>query len=71
MTITGDAIGECSPLDTDTVNVKVLPARSQIIDAVERAPVNNAVAFAAVLGDEAGTGEPVRFDWTFSAGGTA
>ncbi len=71
LTITGDAVGECSPLDTDTVNVKVLPARSQIIDAVERAPVNRAVSFAAVLGDEAGTGEPVRYDWTFSDGGTA
>jgi len=71
LTITGDAVGECSPLDTDTVNVKVLPARSQRIDAVERAPVSSAVAFAAVLGDEAGTGEPVRYDWIFSDGGTA
>ena len=71
MTITGDAVGECSPLDTDTVNVKVLPARSQIIDAVERAPVNSAVSFAAVLGDEAGTVEPMRYDCTFSDGGTA
>ncbi len=71
LTITGDAIGECSPLDTDTVQVSVLPARSQSISAVDRAPVSEPVQFSAVLGDEAGTGTPVQYDWNFSDGGTA
>ncbi len=71
LTITGDAIGDCSPLDTDTVSVRVLPARSQTIDAVARAAVASDVRFAAVLGDETGAGEPVRYDWAFSDGGTA
>lgn len=71
LTITGDAIGQCSPLDTDTVQVRVLPARSQEIDAVERAPMGEPVAFAAVLGEETGTGTPVSFEWSFSDGGAA
>ncbi|MGR3713382.1 MAG: PKD domain-containing protein [Shimia sp.] len=71
LTITGDAVGQCSPLDTDTVTVDVLPARSQDIIAVDRAPMGEAVQFAANLGDEAGTGTPVAFDWSFSDGGTA
>lgn len=71
LTITGDAVGQCSPLDTDTVTVEVLPAKSQEISAVERAPVGEAVAFSAQLGEEAGTGDPVAFDWRFSDGGEA
>ncbi|WP_353308472.1 PKD domain-containing protein [Shimia sp. NS0008-38b] len=71
LTITGDAVGQCSPLDKDTVKVTVLSARSLEIDAVERAPSGEAVQFAAVLGDEPGTGEPVSFDWAFSDGATA
>ncbi|TCL09880.1 PKD repeat protein [Shimia isoporae] len=71
LTITGDAVGQCSPLDTDTVTVEVLPAKTQEIVAVERAPVGSAVSFTAQLGDEAGTGDPVAFDWSFSDGGEA
>ena len=71
LTITGDAKGQCSPLDTDTVNVTVLPARSQSIEAVERAPVGEAVRFAVVLGDETGTGAPTAYRWSFSDGGSA
>ncbi|WP_165798967.1 PKD domain-containing protein [Shimia abyssi] len=71
LTITGDTVGQCSPLDTDVVNVEVLPARSQSIEAVERAPAGGAVSFAAVLGDEPNTGEPIAYDWVFSDGGTA
>lgn len=71
LTITGDAVGQCSPLDTDTVTVEVLPARSQTIVAVDRAPVGEAVAFAAKLGEAAGTGDPVAFDWQFSDGANA
>ncbi|MEP2533298.1 PKD domain-containing protein [Shimia sp.] len=71
LTITGDAKGQCSPLDTDVVNVTVLAARSQSIDAVERAPAGQPVDFAVVLGNEPDTGEPVAYNWTFSDGGTA
>jgi len=71
LTITGDAVGQCSPLDTDTVTVEVLPAKSQDILAVERAPVGDSVSFVAQLGEEAGTGDPVSFDWRFSDGGEA
>ena len=71
LTITGDAMGQCSPLDTDTVNVTVLPARSQSIRAVDRAPAGEAVSFTAVLGDEPGTGEATGHVWHFSDGGSA
>ena len=71
LTITGDALGQCSPIDIDSMNVTVLPAKSQSIDAVRRAPVGEPVSFTAVLGDEPGTGNPTGFSWTFSDGGTA
>ncbi|MCP4818402.1 MAG: PKD domain-containing protein, partial [Shimia sp.] len=66
LTITGDAVGQCSPLDTDTVTVDVLPAKSQEIVAVDRAPVGQPVDFAVQLGNETGTGSPIGYAWQFS-----
>ncbi|MEQ9693837.1 PKD domain-containing protein [Shimia sp. SDUM112013] len=71
LTITGEAIGQCSPVDTDTMQVTVLPAKTQYIDAPARAPAAKPVTFAAVLGDEPGTGDPTEYTWRFSDGGTA
>lgn len=71
LTITGDALGQCSPIDTDTLEVTVLAARSLAIAAPDRAPAGETVRFNAVLGDEGDAGEPTGFEWQFSDGGTA
>lgn len=72
LTITGDATGQCSPLDTDVVTMTVLPARSQNIDAAARAAIGVAVPFTVLLDgrDQAG-GTVESHDWQFSDGGSA
>ena len=71
LTITGEANGQCSPVDTDTMQVTVLPAKTQSIDAPARAPAGEPVEFGAILGNEAGTGDPTGYTWRFSDEGTA
>ncbi|MCP9481346.1 PKD domain-containing protein [Shimia sp. CNT1-13L.2] len=71
LTIVGDAQGACNPIDTDTVNISVRPAKSQSIAAPERVASGLEVAFRAVLGDEPGTGEAISHSWDFGDGATA
>lgn len=70
LTITGDAIGACSPLDTDTVNVQVVAAPDQAIVGSERAAAGLPANFAVTLDDLAGA-SVISHSWTFSDGGTA
>ncbi|MEO0938492.1 MAG: PKD domain-containing protein [Pseudomonadota bacterium] len=70
LTIQGEAIAACSPLDTDTVNVEVLAAPSQDIAGSERAAAGMPATFRAELGDLGGA-SIVSQSWEFSDGGTA
>lgn len=70
LTIQGEAVGDCSPLDTDTASIEVLPAPEQVIVAGDRAAAGLPAPFEAQvndLGDATVTGHT----WTFSDGGTA
>lgn len=70
LTITGDALGSCSPLDTDTVNVEVVAAPAQSIVGSERAAAGLPAGFSVSLDDLAGA-SVISHQWTFSDGGTA
>ncbi|TDE39086.1 PKD domain-containing protein [Antarcticimicrobium sediminis] len=70
LTITGEARGACSPLDTDTTLVEVVPAPELRIRGPERAAVGAAVTLKAHVG-AAGGETPKNFRWTFGDGSTA
>ena len=70
LTITGEALGACSPLDTDVTNVVVVAAPEQTILAADRAAAGQPERFAVGL-SQLGEAEPVSHSWTFSDGGTA
>ncbi|WP_165390189.1 PKD domain-containing protein [Thalassococcus sp. S3] len=70
LTITGEAMGACSPLDTDVVNVEVVAAPELQIRGAERAAAGLPADFKAQLSDLGGA-TPIGFDWTFSDGATA
>lgn len=70
LTITGDARGSCSPLDSDTAQVEVIPAPELSIEGPVRAAAAAETAFAARLsGTGAGVAEALR--WDFGDGTTA
>lgn len=70
LTITGEAIGSCSPLDTDTLNVEVVAAPGQSITGPERAAAGQPASFGIALSDLRG-GSVISHTWQFSDGGTA
>ncbi|WP_147108755.1 PKD domain-containing protein [Tateyamaria sp. syn59] len=70
LTIQGDAIGDCSPLDTDTARVTVLPAPSQTIEANDRAAAGLPALFAAKM-QGMDSAEVTNHTWTFSDGTVA
>ncbi|WP_246455604.1 PKD domain-containing protein [Sulfitobacter aestuariivivens] len=70
LTIQGEAVGSCSPLDTDTATITVLAGPSQDIIAADRAAAGTEAPYAVSLTD-LDTGEVVSHEWTFSDGGTA
>ncbi|WP_239113360.1 PKD domain-containing protein [Shimia biformata] len=67
LTITGDTIGACSPLDTDTLTVTVLDAPTQEIDAPLRAALGNDIVFSASLSGVS-DGVEAQHRWTFPDG---
>jgi len=70
LTITGEAQGACSPLDTDTTEVVVLPAPELSVDGPDRTAAGEPTAYAAMV-SEAGGGTATRFSWDFGDGSTA
>ena len=70
LTITGEARGACSPLDTDTAQVEVLPAPKLVLNGPDRAAAGGVAEFSAGV-DEAGGGTPERFHWEFGDGASA
>jgi len=70
LTIQGEANGDCSPLDTDTAIVDVLPAPALEIVTADRAAAGLPAQFAAAL-DELGDATVVGHEWTFSDGASA
>lgn len=70
LTIQGEAIAACSPLDTDVVNVRVIAAPSQEIVSPDRTAAGAPTTFAAQMGDLAGA-KIAEQDWRFSDGGSA
>jgi large repetitive protein len=70
LTITGEARGLCSPLDTDVATITVLAAPKLVIQASDRAAAGLATEFTADL-TQLGGASIVGFDWKFSDGTTA
>ncbi len=70
LTITGEALGTCSPLDTDIVNVQVVAAPDQEIVGSDRAAAGMPASFNAVLGDLGGA-SILSQSWSFEGGGRA
>ncbi|MFT6676965.1 MAG: PKD repeat protein [Sulfitobacter sp.] len=70
LTITGEALGSCSPLDTDTVNIEVVAAPAQSIIGSERAAAGLPADFAIDLSDLEGA-SVISHRWAFSDGGSA
>ncbi|GAA6201889.1 PKD domain-containing protein [Aquicoccus sp. SU-CL01552] len=69
LTITGEAQGACSPLDTDTTEVVVLPAPELSVEGPERTAAGAPTSFAAMV-SETGGGTATRFSWDFGDGTT-
>ena len=67
LTITGEAQGACSPLDTDTAEVEVLPAPELSLIGPERVAAGDTAGFAAEV-TEAGGGAPKSYAWDFGDG---
>lgn len=67
LTITGEARGDCSPLDTDTAIVEVLAAPELAITGPERAGAGLPVSYSAAL-DKLGDAELVGHSWDFGDG---
>ncbi len=70
LTITGEATGACSPLDTDTVNVEVVAAPELDIVGPKRAAAGLPASFRATLNDLQGAAAS-GFTWDFGDGNTA
>jgi PKD repeat protein len=70
LTIQGEAIAACSPLDTDVVNVRVTAAPSQEIVSSDRAAAGFPATFSAQMGDLTGATIAAQ-EWRFSDGGSA
>jgi PKD repeat protein len=70
LTISGEALGNCSPLDTDTVNVEVVAAPAQEIVGSDRAAAGMSADYAVALGDLGGA-SVINQIWSFSDGGSA
>ncbi|TKZ19199.1 PKD domain-containing protein [Shimia litoralis] len=69
LTITGEAHGTCSPLDTDTAIYTVVASPAQMIAAPLRAATGKPILFTALLKD-AGDATPISHSWNFSDGVT-
>lgn len=70
LTITGDARGACSPLDSDQARITVIAAPELSIDGPERTAAGGSTGFAARL-DNLGGATPGRFSWDFGDGTAA
>ena len=70
LTITGEARGNCSPLDTDTAQINVVAAPEQRIDGYERAATGQPATFRAML-DQLDGAEPIAHHWVLSNGVTS
>lgn len=70
LTITGDPVGNCSPIDTDTAQYTVVPAPELSIDSPGRAAAGQPKAFAALL-DRADGVTANGYSWDFGDGTTA
>lgn len=70
LTITGEAVGNCSPLDSDMMLVQVLPAPILNMDGPERIGSGSEASFAAeISGSDKGELGEVR--WDFGDGSSA
>ena len=69
LTITGEARGDCSPLDTDVAEIEVVPAPMHDIGTPERQATGLASTFTADVADLQGS-TIVEHRWTFSDGTT-
>jgi PKD repeat protein len=69
LTITGEASGACSPLDTDVGNVIVVAAPELSIVGPERAAAGLEASFLASL-DDLGTAKAIGYRWDFGDGNT-
>lgn len=70
LSITGDPVGNCSPIDTDTAQYTVVPAPQLEIESPGRAAAGVAKGFAAVLREDGGA-VANGFSWDFGDGTTA
>lgn len=70
LTITGDAQGACSPLDSDVANIRVVAAPSLSIVGSERAAVGRPAGFSADI-EQLGGAKLQSLTWSFSDGETA
>ena len=69
LTITGEAQGNCSPLDTDTAAIHVVAAPEQRIEGYDRAAAGQPATFGVALSQLDGA-TPVAHRWTLSNGAT-
>lgn len=69
LTITGDARGACSPLDTDTAEITVVAAPELSILGKGRAAAGMPATFSAGL-DKLGGAEATGYSWSTSDGGS-
>ncbi len=67
LTITGEARGECSPLDTDVAKILVVAAPEQVIIGEEAQAAGIAGEFSVQLAELAGA-EVIGHRWSFSDG---
>ncbi|MEX0285738.1 MAG: PKD domain-containing protein [Paracoccaceae bacterium] len=70
LTITGEANGSCSPFDTDTTQIEVVPAPALTIDGPSAVGLGLHASFAAKIA-ELGEAQPGTFSWDFGDGTTA
>lgn len=69
LTITGEATGSCSPLDTDTSSILVVAAPELSIVGDDRAAANMPAKYSAQLTELDGA-SPLSFAWDFGDGTT-
>lgn len=69
LTITGEARGACSPLDTDVAEYIVVAAPELSIGGPDRAAAGMPDTFTAVL-DKLGNASPLGYSWSVSDGAT-
>jgi len=70
LTITGEATGSCSPLDTDTATFQVVAAPELEILGSERAAAAMPASYSVGL-TQLGGATPVSYGWDFGDGNTA